>query len=1465
MTAPGTANPEGVSLAGAVALDVQPDASNFYPRLRAQVLPAADAVGRDVGRQVSAPITGAVSESIRSGVRDGGRSASADGARTGEDIGAAIGRTLKARLETALRDLPEAKIDGDSSALDRKIANIRAQLAELRDKKIGVDLDTNEALVRVQALRGQLTQLARDVEKVKESGGNVPLGLDAIKAAATITALKRDLGDLQRQAQKPITLKVEVGQFEQQLRDRVAKAAAALPNIEIKADSSQVDHDIARIKAELADLATKHIGVDLDAGAALGKVQALQAELVALSRESPNIQVKVDAGAAATELAAVAAEARAVGTIDPKVDVHVETGGAIASIIGLVTSATAGRVALIALAGAGGFLATAIVPAAAAAVGAIAAIGPAAIASVAGLGILILAFSGIVGAVQALDKGQTAAGASGASLLSRQNQIANALDQERNSERQLADAQRQARIDQLALTQARVQAQQAIEDLNNAVKDGALSQRAALLDLADAQTHLDQVMNNPASTNIERQRAQLSLDQAKQRIADLATAQGRLVQQQQTAQTQGVDNSPQVVAAQDKIRQSQEQVVQASQQLAASQRALKEAYAQASQAGTSGANATKNAMAGLSPVGQEFARFLVSLKPEFLALRQAAETGLLPGVEAGIRAFLPVMPQVILFVHTLAVVMGNLFEQAGKALASPFWVTFFTTIGQVGGPILTNFAVTLGYVAQGLASLLVAFAPLAVQFSAGLASLARGFASWAATATQSAGFQTFLSYVRTNGPIVADLLGKLAIVAIKLLEGLAPVGALALKAADALASFLAKMSPAQILGIAAAIGAVVVAIVAVTGGPVTLVAAAVIAIVGYLVYAYTHFQQFRTVVDVVFHAIAVGATWLYENVLKPVFLGLVWYITNVVIPAWQWMWLHVIQPAAVGIGQVVSWLWTNVLRPSFQGWHLIITQLVAPAVLWLWRNVAEPAFLGIRIAIANAWAVIGPVFNAIGFVITQFVIPTVLFLWHNVIEPAFTGIQVAASIMWAILEVVFGLFQIGLKILGAAVSVFWQFAVKPTWDLVSAAISSAWGFIKPILSEFGEFLSTYVAPAFQRGVSAVSKAWDGIRDAAKAPVKFVVDTVLNNGLLAAYNWVAKTFGVKPDNVQIAMPAGFATGGYTGDGGKYAPAGIVHRGEYVVPQETVRALGVGFFDWLIGRQGFRTDGPTPPGDGSGPIALPGYADGGLVGRLKSAWKTITDPLSVVVTEAEKLVGQIPGGPYLSGLVGGVARKAIADAVGFVRAKVTNQTSSDGQYTGPVSADVAAVQNWARGQAGKAYLWDTAGPTTYDCSGLVSAAYLMLHGKPIGQHLFSTANEGQFFPKPGKNGVLVAGYANPGERGGGAVGHTAATIAGLGIEAIGSGVRVGPGTTPVDSFAHVGTYDSGGWLMPGITIATNDSGQPEPILTSQQWQAMTRGGGGTTNITYQVHAAATTLDANQLQALVSRQEALARVGR
>ena len=43
-------------------------------------------------------------------------------------------------------------------------------------------------------------------------------------------------------------------------------------------------------------------------------------------------------------------------------------------------------------------------------------------------------------------------------------------------------------------------------------------------------------------------------------------------------------------------------------------------------------------------------------------------------------------------------------------------------------------------------------------------------------------------------------------------------------------------------------------------------------------------------------------------------------------------------------------------------------------------------------------------------------------------------------------------------------------------------------------------------------------------------------------------------------IRAVQPGGYADGGYTGPGGKYQPAGIVHKGEGVLSQEDIRALG-----------------------------------------------------------------------------------------------------------------------------------------------------------------------------------------------------------------------------------------------------------------------------------------------------------------
>ncbi|TAU48171.1 hypothetical protein ELI44_09145 [Rhizobium ruizarguesonis] len=70
---------------------------------------------------------------------------------------------------------------------------------------------------------------------------------------------------------------------------------------------------------------------------------------------------------------------------------------------------------------------------------------------------------------------------------------------------------------------------------------------------------------------------------------------------------------------------------------------------------------------------------------------------------------------------------------------------------------------------------------------------------------------------------------------------------------------------------------------------------------------------------------------------------------------------------------------------------------------------------------------------------------------------------------------------------------------------------------------------------------------------------------------------------------IGSLLGFSDGGYTGDGGKYEPKGVVHGGEFVVTKEATRRIGVQALNAMnYGR-------------------VPGYAEGGYVGSAPALRK------------------------------------------------------------------------------------------------------------------------------------------------------------------------------------------------------------------------------------------------------------------
>ena len=102
--------------------------------------------------------------------------------------------------------------------------------------------------------------------------------------------------------------------------------------------------------------------------------------------------------------------------------------------------------------------------------------------------------------------------------------------------------------------------------------------------------------------------------------------------------------------------------------------------------------------------------------------------------------------------------------------------------------------------------------------------------------------------------------------------------------------------------------------------------------------------------------------------------------------------------------------------------------------------------------------------------------------------------------------------------------------------------------------------------------------------------------------------------------------GFSEGGYTGDGARLEPAGIVHRGEYVVPQPVLRDPQVAAMVASIETKRRRTSSKN---------TLPGYAEGGLAEASEVAGSQSAAVLNDIYDILTKIYATpIPAYIYLS---------------------------------------------------------------------------------------------------------------------------------------------------------------------------------------------------------------------------------------
>ena len=137
-----------------------------------------------------------------------------------------------------------------------------------------------------------------------------------------------------------------------------------------------------------------------------------------------------------------------------------------------------------------------------------------------------------------------------------------------------------------------------------------------------------------------------------------------------------------------------------------------------------------------------------------------------------------------------------------------------------------------------------------------------------------------------------------------------------------------------------------------------------------------------------------------------------------------------------------------------------------------------------------------------------------------------------------------------------------------------------------------------IAKTIASGALAVMQAWAQLGPVAGSIMAAIVAATTaaqvativaqRNAIMSATPGTSASSGAGA--VQVRTVKGFSDGGYTGDGGRLEVAGVVHRGEYVVPQPELRDPAVAAMVASIeSRRRRRTSSH----------ALPGYAEGGYV--------------------------------------------------------------------------------------------------------------------------------------------------------------------------------------------------------------------------------------------------------------------------
>ncbi|MEN6535652.1 MAG: hypothetical protein ABFD89_18455 [Bryobacteraceae bacterium] len=149
---------------------------------------------------------------------------------------------------------------------------------------------------------------------------------------------------------------------------------------------------------------------------------------------------------------------------------------------------------------------------------------------------------------------------------------------------------------------------------------------------------------------------------------------------------------------------------------------------------------------------------------------------------------------------------------------------------------------------------------------------------------------------------------------------------------------------------------------------------------------------------------------------------------------------------------------------------------------------------------------------------------------------------------------------------------------------IPAALNSSYAAamrFNDVSREISNTISTNLTSSLADVIDGTKTAGQAFQDFGKVVIRSIEEAIIKllivGPLMRSLQSGFSLFSGAPTAGVSGLPAIYADGGYTGDGSRNDPAGIVHKGEYVFDQEAVKRIGVPMLLRL--QRGYADGGPV----------------------------------------------------------------------------------------------------------------------------------------------------------------------------------------------------------------------------------------------------------------------------------------------